>query len=197
MLKRVAYFIGWVFFRCIYKIIWRVKVFGLSNIPAKSGAIVASNHISLSDPTLLGAVIQRPIFFMAKKELFRVPILGYVLHLVNAFPVDRNRADLYAFKQAYKLLSGGEIVLIFPQGGRRKESDWARVKKGIGLLSCWAQVPIVPAVIVNSNKLKYLKQIKVYFSEPFYPKKNFSHDDYELLTKKVVSVMRELEKKYA
>jgi 1-acyl-sn-glycerol-3-phosphate acyltransferase len=197
-IDKFLYFIGWVFYRAIFKIFWRLKVSGLENIPSKGGVIIASNHLSLADPPLIGASLPKPIFYMAKKELFEIPIFGWILKKVNAFPVDRNSNDLKAMKTAKKILQEGKTLLIFPQGGRRSEEN-LEAKNGVGILSCWAHVPVVPCCVINSNKLKKFARLRVYFSKPIFPpdisnKKN-NKEIYREITQKVINEIKCIKEK--
>jgi len=127
---------------------------------------------------------------MAKKELFSSPVFGWILRKVNAFPVNRKGTDMGAIRTVKRLLSEGEIVLVFPQGGRRNENNFD-VKSGIGMLSCWSQAPIVPCCIKNSNKLKKFKRLEVNFLQPVFPPEKYGQDTYTVLTNKVASEMKE------
>ncbi|OGS24510.1 MAG: hypothetical protein A2297_05145 [Elusimicrobia bacterium RIFOXYB2_FULL_48_7] len=184
------YFAGWVFFKLVFSCFYRVKITGRRHFPKKGGVLIASNHLSMADPPLVGSCLWKPIHFMAKKELFRNPVMGWILKVVNSFPVNRGGTDMGAIRTVKKLLSEGDIVLIFPQGGRRSEDNF-EVKSGIGMLSCWSQAPIVPCCIKNSHKMKSLKRLEVHFLEPVYPPEKYTQDSYDILTHKVALEMKE------
>ncbi|OGS20747.1 MAG: hypothetical protein A3J83_00670 [Elusimicrobia bacterium RIFOXYA2_FULL_40_6] len=184
------YFIGWCFFKFAFSFIYRVKITGRKNFPKKGGVLIASNHLSNVAPPLVGSCLWKPIHFMAKKELFRSPVGGWILKMVNSFPVNRGGTDMGAIRMVNKLLSEGEVVLLFPQGGRRRENDF-EVKSGIGLLSCRAQAPIVPCCIRNSNKLKKFRRLEVSFLKPVFPPEKYDQQTYDVLTGKVASEMKE------
>ncbi|MBU2614818.1 MAG: 1-acyl-sn-glycerol-3-phosphate acyltransferase [Elusimicrobia bacterium] len=186
----VLYLIGWIFYKSVYTLVFRVKISGVKNFPKKGGVLIASNHLSMADPPLVGSCLWRPIHYMAKKELFSSPVFGWILRKVNAFPVNRKGTDMGAIRTVKRLLSEGEIVLVFPQGGRRNEDNFD-VKSGIGMLSCWSQSPIVPCCIKNSNKLKEFKRLEVNFLEPVFPPEKYGQDTYTVLTNKVASEMKE------
>jgi len=173
----MIYWIGWFFFKIIYRAVWRLKISGLENIPQKTAAIIASNHLSLADPPLVGCCIKRKIYFMAKKELFDIPVFSWILKLVNAFPVNRDQPDPNAIRRAIKLLSKRNIVLIFPQGGRRKQNttNYDIYKYGLGIISCWSGKPVIPCRIDNTDKLNKFKRIKVEFMKPIYPSSEFKN----------------------
>lgn len=190
IIKNLMYFAGWFFYKFVFTFIYRVKITGRKNFPKKGGVLIASNHLSNADPPLVGSCLWKPIHFMAKKELFSSPVGGWILKAVNAFPVKRGGMDMGAIRTVNKLLSDGEAVLLFPQGGRRSEDNF-EVKSGIGMLSCRSQVPIVPCCIKNSNKMNKFKRLEVHFLEPVYPPEKYTQDTYDDLTNKVVSEMKE------
>ena len=189
----IAYFIGWSFFRTVYTLIGRLKIRGLYNLPGEKGAIIAANHISLHDPQLVGCSIPRPIHYMAKRELFDIPVLGWLLRQVNSFPVNRAGTDQKAVRTALRLLSKGRIVLMFPQGTRRSDNlDSFQLKEGIGMLSCLAQVPIIPCMVRNSNKLKSLHRLSVTFLKPVFPPEKYDRNSYKVLAESVTHRMKQL-----
>lgn len=191
---RSVYIAVWFSLRVVFTIIWRLKICGVSNIPKKTGAIIASNHLSMNDPPLVGCSIPRIACYMAKKELIDIPVLGWLLRQVNSFPVDRSKSDLRAIRMAVRLVSKNNIVVMFPQGTRKKEEDvkGLQFKRGIGIISCLGQVPIIPCLVSNSNRLKGFKQLVVSFGEPIYPPENYSHETYEELASKAISGLNQL-----
>lgn len=136
----------------VFKVFFRIKVSGKENIPKKGGAIIMSNHISAFDPPLLAAVFNRPLRFMAKKELFENPFLRFVLYLAEAFPVDRAKTDIRAVKKALSVLKKGELLGLFPEGTRRPEGNLGRPKAGSVMLAVKSELPILPVGIKNIKK---------------------------------------------
>ncbi len=100
----------------VFKLFFRAKVRGQKNLPEEGGVIIMSNHISLLDPPLIASVLDRPVHFMAKKELFENPILRLILYIADAFPVDRESTDIKAVKKALNILKNGEVLGLFPEG---------------------------------------------------------------------------------
>ncbi|MEG2377813.1 MAG: lysophospholipid acyltransferase family protein [Clostridia bacterium] len=140
--------IAWLFFR--------LHVVGRENIP-KGAAIISCNHTSLWDPVLLavGMTPRIPLSFMAKKELFDIPVLGFILRHARVFPVDRNSADLATIRKSISVLKGGEKIAMFPEGRRvrdEKESS-SDVKTGIAMIAVRANVPIVPVYLSTNKRL--------------------------------------------
>lgn len=127
-----------------------VRVSGTKNVPLDGGLVVAANHRSYLDPPLLGTWFPRTVHFMAKQELFKIFILGRLIRAVHSFPVDRDRADVASIRQALRILKGGEVVGIFPEGTRNLEGE-ARARGGAVLLAATAHCPIVPVALVNTQ----------------------------------------------
>lgn len=137
--------------------LWRVHLIHVDRIPDEP-LVVACNHISWRDPPLLDAVYPRPIFFMAKKELFEKPANAWLLHQLGAFPVDRSRADLSAIKQALRLLKEGHCVGIFFEGTRNKGPDLLEAKRGVAMLAIQSHRRILPIAATASSRGQFAKQ---------------------------------------
>jgi 1-acyl-sn-glycerol-3-phosphate acyltransferase len=137
----------------IAKVVFRLHVEGQEFIPRTGPAILAANHVSYIDPIIIGITIRRPVRFMAKKELFRFPLFGWLLRQFGAFPVNRDRIGLQAFKRATSLLEAGEIVAIFPEGTRGDGGDLRPAKPGIGLIAARTGAPVIPAFHRGTEKV--------------------------------------------
>ena len=124
---------------------WDVE--GLEHIPGDGPAIIAANHVSYLDPPLLGIVTPRPIRFVAKRELFQLPLLAGFLRLIGTFPVERSRPDLRAGAESLRVLQRGELLGIFPEGTRNKQGGLKPFLAGVGWLAIKARAPVVPVVI--------------------------------------------------
>jgi 1-acyl-sn-glycerol-3-phosphate acyltransferase len=136
-----------------FKIIFRCKVIGIDHIPSHGGAIIASNHISLFDPPVVGTAFTRPIHFMAKEELFVVPILGWIFTKLNAFPVRRATADRTAIRHAISLLENGELLGLFPEGTRSRTGKLGKPETGLAMIALKAGVPVIPTAVIGTNKV--------------------------------------------
>lgn len=148
-----------VFFRFIF----RGEKKGMENIPPKGGVIIASNHISVYDPPLVGMATPRELFYLAKRELFKNKLFGFLIAKFNAIPLKRDRFDKLTLFQAVEILKSGKALLLFPEGTRNLGEGFLKLKPGISLIALKAQVPIVPALVENSQKLplNFLKRKKV------------------------------------
>lgn len=156
----------------LFKIIFRLQTFGLKNIPAKGGFILASNHTSYLDPPALGAVCPRRLYFLAKKELFRNVLFGRFISSLNAIPIQGQAGDLRYLRWVIRELKTGKAVVIFPEGRRAADGALVEALRGVGFLACKANVCIVPAFIEGSNQALPIdrrfirfKKIKVHFGQ--------------------------------
>ena len=164
-------------YRAVYAIfagivgrIFRVKVVGRENEPDRGGFIVCANHTSATDPVVLCYAFRKhQVRFMAKKELFRVPVVGWLVGLMGAFPVDRGGSDVGAIKKAVAMVSDGNSMGIFPQGHRYPAVDprTTPTKNGAALICTKAEADIVPAYIVRKNNThKLFRRTWVVIGEP-------------------------------
>lgn len=183
----------WLFWLA-FRTFWRMKIYGHENIPLRGGVIVAANHSSLVDPPVLGSAMKREANYLAKEELFRIPIFGSILRRVNAFPVKRGEADILALKKAEKLLKEDRLVILFPEGKRNLTGNLLRAKPGIGMLAVWTGVPIVPALIRNTNRLIYFPRLEVRFAPALYFSNSRGRDYYQKISDQVMEKIQEMKK---
>ncbi len=149
----------------VSRLVWRVRVEGAQNVPAVGPLIVACNHVSLLDPPILGAYCPRPLRYMAKRELFTIPLFGPLIRAVGAYSVDREGSALGAVKRSIEILRSGEAIGIFPEGGRNPSGE-ARAREGVALLASLGKAPVIPAAIVGSSRALRLHAMKVVFGPP-------------------------------
>ena len=132
------------------RLFFAARATGEERVPAQGGLVVAANHRSYLDPPMLGTWFPRTIHFMAKRELFNIPGVGWLIRQVHAFPVDRDRADLGAIRRALHILKEGGVVGIFPEGRRNLDGE-AKARGGAVLLAVTAGCPLVPVALVNTQ----------------------------------------------
>lgn len=148
--------------RGIFRILYSVKIEGKENIPKESGFLVTSNHKSNLDPPFLGCFLPFRLSFMAKEELFEIPVLGRIIRAVGAFPVKRGSGDLTAIKLALKLLSSKKNVLIFPEGTRSlEEGKILEGKQGAALIAYKAKANVLPVGISGNYRFRSKMTIKI------------------------------------
>jgi 1-acyl-sn-glycerol-3-phosphate acyltransferase len=151
--------------------LFRLRARGLENVPAEGGAVLAANHSSNFDPWPLGLPLfpHRHLRFMAKSELYWFP-LKYLLDAAGAFPVRRGQHDEEAIRTAVDLCRQGEIVVMFPEGTRRRKGlrkKWeARAHTGAARIAHDAGVPLVPAAISGTHRLRQLGPFRVVYGPP-------------------------------
>ncbi|MCL2484687.1 MAG: 1-acyl-sn-glycerol-3-phosphate acyltransferase [Endomicrobia bacterium] len=176
-------------FRIMFALFYRWEIYGTENIPADSGAIIAPNHISWFDPPLSGSAMKRPLHFMAKKELFDIPVFSSIIRRTNAFPVKRGVQDMAAMRNAFAVLERGSLLLMFPEGTRSKTGQIGKARAGAGMVACNAHVPLIPTKIENTNTMLKFKKIKIKFGKPIYPPENCTKNDYTELSQKALDAI--------
>src|SRR5215472_362013 len=124
-----------------------LRVTGLEHVPATGPALLVSNHQSILDPPLIGGATPRQIFFLAKAELFQIPLFGRLIRALHARPVRREGSDPSALKTAARLLEEGKALLVFPEGTRSIDGRLGEAKPGIGMLAVVSGAPVIPAYI--------------------------------------------------
>ena len=161
------------------RVTFRYRVVGAENVPLHGGVVIAANHISNLDPPLLGIAVPRPVSYMAKKELFALPVLGTMIAHLYAFKVDRQAGGTAALRASLRLLKEGRCVGIFPEGGRNVTGT-NEEKAGAAFLAAASGAPVVPAAIVGTRKLRPFGRVTVVFGEPLRIVRNRKSDDDDL-----------------
>jgi 1-acyl-sn-glycerol-3-phosphate acyltransferase len=158
-------------FKGLFKFLFRIKSTGAENLPQYNGCIVCANHVSLFDVFSISASlpVERRLRYLAKAELFRIPLLRTAVSALGAFKVDRKGGDVGAIKKSVSLLKEGEVIGIFPQGTRCRGKNPAEteVKHGAGMIAYYSKVPVLP-VAIRTKKQKYalFRQVEVIFGTP-------------------------------
>jgi 1-acyl-sn-glycerol-3-phosphate acyltransferase len=160
--KTAIYHAGKVLVRFVFGCVARIRVIGRENANRSRGFLLAANHISHFDPFLIGLAVRRKIDWMTMAEFFRPPVLGFLLRSIDAFPAERDRADLKTIRSAINRLKSGRVVGIFPEGGIRDGArsllEGAPLRQGAAALAQIADVPIVPCVILGTDRFYSKKQ---------------------------------------
>ena len=167
LLYNVVAACSWPILRGLY----RLRVHGTENVPQSGGFVLACNHLSNFDPWPLGMPLwpKHWLRFMAKAELYWWPAT-YVLNAAGAFPVHRERADVEAVHTAVRLAQEGNVVVMFPEGTRRKKGlvkkHQARARSGAARIALDAGVPLVPAAVAGTDKLLTLGPLRIAYGAP-------------------------------
>jgi glycerol-3-phosphate dehydrogenase (NAD(P)+) len=127
---------------------------GRRSIPKKGPVILAANHRSFLDPFLIGCMIRRPVYFVAKKELFEKRWQGWLLNRLGAFPIKRGESDEESMATARAVLERGDALVIFPEGTRIRKGPLGRPKRGVGRLALETGAPAVPIAILGSERAR-------------------------------------------
>ncbi len=189
-LYSVLYPIVWIFMKLFHP--WRAK--GRERLPEEA-VLICGNHTSLGDPLyVVCAIGHRPqLRVMAKEELMRIPVLGFLLRHAGIVGVKRGKADVGAVKEIMKALKGGEKVLLFPEGTRVQEGEVSEAHTGAAMFATRTGVPLMPVYI--SPKKRIFRKTDVIFGEPYYPEfegRKPSPEDYERIANDLMSRIRKL-----
>ena len=159
-----------IVFRIFFYIVFRTRVYGRENIPAEGPVILAANHASNIDPPLMASLIERPVSYMAKIELFENPIFGAAIRRCHAFPVKRGESDRGAIKAAVTVLKEGRVLGLFPEGTRSKTGELQKAEAGVALIAAMTGAPIVPVAILNTHRIfangGLLPQLRIMYGAP-------------------------------
>ncbi len=166
----------WFSVRGVFRKIFNVRAFNIENIEGLEGAIFASNHRSHLDPPVLNSLVREPLYFIAKKELFEAPFVGFLYNHMRAIPVQRGSGDFQAIEKAIELLNMGCNVGIFPEGRRAPRGEFLKPKTGVGIMVVKTKKPVIPIYIENTDinfpiGAKYpipKEPINVYFGKPIH-----------------------------
>lgn len=144
--------------------LYRVKVEGKANVPKKGPVIICSNHISNLDPPVVGMTAPRDIYFMAKEELFHVPVLKKILPRIQVFPIKRGMKDRNALRKGLEILGEGKVLGLFPEGTRSKTGELGQGLSGAGFFAARSEAYIVPCAIIGPYKP--FRRLKVVYGKP-------------------------------
>ena len=176
------------------KALFRVKVIGAENehsVELKN-TVVCANHMSNWDPVILACVTKNPVSFMGKAELFKIPVLGFLLKALGAFPINRGVGDIAAIKLTIGTLKDGNNICLFPQGTRciGKKPSETEVKSGVGMIVSRSMSDVLPVGIYTKNyKIKLFRRVYVVIGKPIaYDNLGFSEntkEEYQAASDKV------------
>jgi 1-acyl-sn-glycerol-3-phosphate acyltransferase len=157
----LAKYTFWAFFGTV----WRMQVHGGENVPKTGPVIVACNHVSYFDPPVLGTASPRRLSYMAKEQLFKIPVLGNLIAAVGSYPVDREGSATAAIKRSVEVLRKGGAIGIFPEGTRNVSGN-NEARGGVALLASLGKAPVVPACVVGTAGAGKLSKFDVVFGKP-------------------------------
>ena len=150
----IVYWIVRAVLQPILQIYFRTARIGRGHVPKRGGVLLAPNHRSFLDPFLIGTCIPRPIYFMAKQEMFRGRFRSWALNCCGAFPVRRGESDEEAMETARLLVEQGKVVVVFPEGTRIRSGSLGAPKSGVGRLALETGAPVVPIAVIGSDRAR-------------------------------------------
>jgi 1-acyl-sn-glycerol-3-phosphate acyltransferase len=200
----MLYYLSRAVFTIIMKVLMRVRIYGEENFP-EPPFIITSNHASLMDPPIIGLACKKyPVHFMAKRELFTVPVIGAWTSRVKCIPVDRGKNSIRAIREAIRRLKRGAVIGVFPEGARTTTGELQEAKLGTGLLIIKAKVPVVPVYVYGSGEafpkgkgLKLGTRVGAIVGKPISPKEfpyveDASREGYEAISTLVMEKIAQL-----
>ncbi|NJO43632.1 MAG: 1-acyl-sn-glycerol-3-phosphate acyltransferase [Cyanobacteria bacterium CRU_2_1] len=175
---------------------FRGRIYGAENVPQTGGLIVVANHASDFDPPIISNCVRRPVSYMAKEELFKIPVFSRAIRLYGAYPVKRGSADRSAIRAALAQLERGWAVGIFLQGTRTPDARIASPKLGAAMIAAKAQVPLLPvsvwgtqAILGKGEKMLHPVPITVRIGDVIQPPSSGDRDALEAITHQCVEAI--------
>jgi glycerol-3-phosphate dehydrogenase (NAD(P)+) len=150
----VVYWITRAILQPFLLLYFRTARIGREHIPREGAAILAANHKSFLDPFVIGMCLRRPIYFVAKRELFQKRLIGWFLNCLGAFPIRRGESDEEAVATIKAVLARGDAVLIFPEGTRIRKPGLGEPKRGVGRFALECGAPVVPIAVHGSERAR-------------------------------------------
>ncbi|MDD2619262.1 MAG: lysophospholipid acyltransferase family protein [Syntrophomonadaceae bacterium] len=146
-----------------------LKSDGIHNLPERGPVIIASNHVSNWDPLLVASVLNRPIHYIGKVELFKNPLMAALMKKLEVIPVKRGETNRAAIKSALTVLEQNQVLGIFPEGARKKTGDDLKAQAGVAMIAVKSGAPILPVACIGSNRnlpIGWLKPLLIRVGPP-------------------------------
>jgi 1-acyl-sn-glycerol-3-phosphate acyltransferase len=150
----IVYWLARAVLQPFFLVYFRMKRIGMEHIPTDGALIIASNHRSFMDPWVIGMMLRRPVYYVAKTELFHRRPIAWLLSSLGAFPVDRGNGDRDAMDAAKRILERGDVVVIFPEGTRTRPGALGTPKRGVGRLALETGAPVVPVALIGTEAIR-------------------------------------------
>jgi glycerol-3-phosphate dehydrogenase (NAD(P)+) len=137
-----------------FRVYLRLRGIGGEEVPRRGPLLLAANHRSFLDPFVIGALVRRPVYYVAKRELFARRSQAWLLRSLGAFPIDRGRSDEDAMATAKQILRRGDCVVIFPEGTRVRKGPLGAPRRGVGRLALETGAPVVPVAVIGTDQVR-------------------------------------------
>lgn len=171
--RNAVWFSVQLLLRLVFTLFFSYRSRHLERIPAAGGGLILANHQSYLDPLLIGLPMQRPISFIARDSLFRIPIIGWILKLTYVMPINRDSASTESVREAVKRMHAGYLVGVFPEGTRSTDGEIGTIKPGFVALARRSKLPIYPVGIAGASRVMpkgglrfYFRKVRVVYGEP-------------------------------
>jgi 1-acyl-sn-glycerol-3-phosphate acyltransferase len=186
--------------RVLLQVLFGLKVEGAEKIPKEGPVILASNHMSFVDPVVMGVACPRVVSYMSRDDVFKYPILRWLLPRLYVIPVSRGAGDLGAVKAAIRTFKKGMAFGIFPEGRRSRTGFIEPFKTGTAAIALRTNAPVVPAAIIGSDKAwpvgkgpRLRRPIRVVFGDPItFPPGKTDHQTLEEVTRQLEAAVTAL-----
>ena len=162
-----------LFFRLIFRLYFRWEIVGGEHLTRTGGGLLVCNHVSFLDPPLAGTPWPRPIHYLAREDLFQIPILSWWMRHCHVVPTRRGPGSLYSLRRVIQLVKAGEIVLVFPEGTRSQTGQLQDPRGGVGFLIKMTGAPVYPCAIDGAfeawpreARIPYPRKIRVLYGPP-------------------------------
>jgi cytidylate kinase len=139
--------------RALFRVLFGLRISGQANLRYRENYVFASNHLSYSDPVIVGCGLSRDLWFLAKKELFANRAFARLIRAYHAIPVDREEIERKTMRTIFRLLGEGRSILLFPEGTRSRSGEMRELKAGLGFTAVKSGVSIVPVYVVGTDHL--------------------------------------------
>lgn len=190
------------FFFILFKVFHRMKVIGAEHVPMTGPVILAANHVSNWDPLVVGSAAPRQPVFLAKKSLFKIPLVGLLMRGWGATPVERGHSQRSTINFWLNVLKQGKAIGIFPEGKRNLEhtGQMLKLQSGLAMLALNTGAAVVPVAVLNSDRIfRGFKQLKVIIGTPitFQDQPELDRKElYDRINTRITAEIMELKKKY-